>query len=245
MEIAVVDDFLPDRQKVLKYIHKYCTEHQIMYHAESFENGEVFLNKACQSHFRFDIVFLDIYLGNMGNMDGMKVAAEFRKIDPFGLLVFCTTSEKHAVQSYRVRAFDYLLKPYDYHNFSEVLKLCDNALLKQARYIEVKEGRVIIKILLRDILYTDYSNHYILIHTENRIYRTYLSFSEFSQILSPYPQFLCCYRNCIVNLDKTVSMDEHDFILSNGERVPIARNLRVLVRQKYADYAFQQLEEGL
>ena len=55
---------------------------------------------------------------------------------------------------------------------------------------------------------------------------------------------MCCYRNCIVNMDAVRSMEPADFVMENGERVPIARAQRAALRQQYADYAFDKLEKG-
>ena len=98
-----------------------------------------------------------------------------------------------------------------------------------------------VKILIRDILYADYDNHYIQIHNKENIIKTYLSFQDFSPLLLKYPQFLNCYRNCIINMDSVDSLHDHDFVLTNGERLPITREKRLEIRQLYADYAFQKL----
>lgn len=237
MNIAIIDDSEMDRQKLSDYIMRYCRTHTIFAELEQFCNGETFL--AVFSRKDFDVIFLDII---MDGIDGMDTARRIRGHDASCLLIFTTTSQDFAVESFRVRAFDYLVKPFEYVQFEEVMDLCEAALLRYARYIEVKEGRENVRILLRDILYADYSNHYVQIHTKRRMIRTYIPFGEFSPMLLSQPQFLYCYRNCIVNLDEVASLDEKDFILHSGERVPIGRTLRPTVRQRYADYAFEKLE---
>lgn len=175
----------------------------------------------------------------------MQIAERIRKTDEACLLVFVTSSRQHAIESFRVRAFDYLLKPYTYEQFLDTMRLCDQKLVRFAHYIEVKEGRTFVKIHLHEIIYTDYYNHYIQIHTKKRVVRTYMPFSEFSKLLLPYPQFLCCYRNCMINMDHVDAMDETDFLMSNGEKLPIMRARRNEVRKQYADYAFEQLNRSI
>lgn len=237
MNIAVIDDSITDRQQLSDYIMRYCKTHAIFAELAQFCNGETFL--AVFERKKFDVVFLDII---MDGMDGMDTARRLRERDASCLVIFTTSSQDFAVESFRVRAFDYLVKPFAYEQFAEVMDLCESALLRHARYIEVKEGRENVRILLREILYADYSNHYVQPHTKRRMIRTYLPFGEFSPLLLSQPQFLYCYRNCIVNMDEVASMDDKDFILHSGERVPIARTLRPSVRQRYADYAFEKLE---
>lgn len=237
MNIAIIDDAAEDRRLLSDYISRYCKSHTIFVEVEPFCNGETFL--AVFGKKKFDVIFLDIF---MDGIDGMDAARRIRDRDSNCLLIFTTSSQEFAVESFRVRAFHYLVKPFTFERFSEVMDLCETVLLRQARYIEVKEGRENVRILLRDILYADYSNHYVQIHTKRRMIRTYTPFVEFSPQLLSQPQFLYCYRNCIVNMDEVAAMDEKDFILHSGERVPIGRTLRPTVRQRYADYAFEKLE---
>lgn len=233
MNIAIVDDNKTDQAELAGYIAKYCNDNQLHCQISVFQNGSDFL-----SSFRgesFDLVFLDIY---MNGENGIQIAEKIRTQNPDLLIIFSTTSRSHAVEGFRVRAADYLVKPYTYEQFENTMSHCCRTMLKHAYFIEVKEGRYHTKVLLNDILYVDYYNHYIQIHTKNRIIRSYLPFSEFAPMLSGYPQFLTCYRNCLVNMDKIESLDEKDFILVTGERVPISRGMKSDVRQIYADYIF-------
>ena len=38
-----------------------------------------------------------------------------------------------------------------------------------------------------------------------------------------YPQFLNCYKGCIVNAERVERIDGMDFLLDNGVRIPFAR----------------------
>ena len=235
MQIAIVDDLKSERDLLSIYLVRYCKENSISLNLVKFTCGEEILAAKTTS---FDIIFLDIY---MPGLSGIETASEIRKLDANCLLVFSTTSSDFAVKSFRVRAFDYLVKPYKYEQLAEIMTLAEKALNKSSRYIEVKESREMVKILIRDILYADYDNHYIQIHTKENIIKTYLSFQDFSPLLLKYPQFLNCYRNCIINMDSVDSLHDNDFVLTNGERLPITREKRLEIRQLYADYAFQKL----
>ena len=64
-------------------------------------------------------------------------------------------------------------------------------------------------------------------------------------MLSSYPNFLWCYRNCMVNMDFIASYIDRDFILKNGETIPIAAARRREILQTYADYIFDShAQEG-
>ena len=240
MNVAVVDDNKTDQNELTGYLTKYCNENQFHCQIYTYQNGPDFL--ASLGRESFDLIFLDIY---MNGENGIQIAEKIRLHNPDVLIIFSTTSRSHAVEGFRVRAFDYLVKPYAYDRFEETMNHCSQALTKHAHYIEVKEGRFYTKVLLDDIIYVDYYNHYIQIHTRSRMIRSYMPFSEFAPMLTCYPQFLTCYRNCLVNMDKIEIQDGKDFIMVTGERVPISRGMKNEVRQAYADYVFNCVSGGL
>ena len=238
LRIAIVDDNLPDVRLLNGFVERYCRENKMEYELDILLQGEDFL-KDFRGR-RYDIVFLDIF---MHGMDGMEVAQKIRETDDDVLIVFTTTSSSYAVKSYRVRAFDYLVKPFFYEQFYQTMNLCDKALSQKQHYIEIKEGRVLRKVRVDDIVYTDYANHYIYIHTKSEIIKSYLSFAEFSPMLLVFPQFLCCYRNCMVNLNHVLVLKDRDFEMADGARIPIKKEWYQGIRQKYADYIFGEMEQ--
>lgn len=207
---------------------------------DTYTSGEAFLENWPSKS--YDLVFLDIL---MEGISGIEVARKIRETDSECLLIFISSSKEYALQGFEVRAFDYLLKPLSEERFQKTMNLCQNELAKHIRYIEVKESRTLVKIPLNEIIYTDYYNHYIQIHTAARLIRSYQQFDVFSPLLLCYPQFLCCYRNCIVNMDHVDSVDKHDFVMENGERVPITRGNRNSIYQQYADYQFLKINGGI
>lgn len=235
MKIAIVDDSPIDLDILRSFAAKYCESTCIAASVQTFSDSYEFLKCFCPG--MFDLLFLDIM---MDNLNGISLAKEIRKRDSRCFIIFSTASEDYAVEGFKVRAFDYMVKPLSYERFRETCDLCIRQLPADTHYIEVKEGRTYTKILVSDILYTDYYNHYIQIHTDTSIIRSYMSFSDFEPMLKPYPQFLCCYRNCTVNMDYIDVMEDRSFILKNKIRVPIAAKLKNDVHKAYREYQFQQ-----
>ena len=97
---------------------------------------------------------------------------------------------------------------------------------------------MMVRVLLDDIIYCDYENYYIRI--QQRYDGAPLQFRELSKLLIGYAQFQCCYRNIIINMDQVQEMEHADFLMSNGERIPMRRQERLEIRQKYADYIFEK-----
>lgn len=231
MRIALVEDSAVFRTELQGILQKYCDETHISDEIEPFESGETFL--AQFSPGKYDIVFLDVY---MGGMDGMETARALRRTDEDCLIIFVSSSSSHAVDSYGVNAFYYLLKPVTAESVHEVMDRCLTKLYSHNLCIRVKERWSYTHVPLEDILFVDTYNHYVQLHLESRVVRSHIKFSEFAQQLLKHPRFCLCYRNCIINMDKATGIDGKDFFLPNGVRIPIARQSSVQVRQQYADY---------
>ncbi|HIU64212.1 MAG TPA: response regulator transcription factor [Candidatus Avacidaminococcus intestinavium] len=235
MFAAIVDDLKQERDLLKSYLEKYCQENNLFIQLSIFSSGEELLKDYTE---KYDLIFLDIY---MSGLTGLETAKKIRERDKNCLLIFSTTSPDFAIKSFRVRAFDYLLKPYNFTQFTEVMLLAEKSLKISTRFIEVKESREMVKIFLRDIIYVDYSNHYVQIHTKERLIKTYMYFADFALLVAKYPQFLHCYRNCLVNMEYITALQDNDFALSTGESLPINRTKKVEIKQLYANYAFKKL----
>lgn len=239
MHIAIVDDCQSDIDALHDGVCQYCRQHKIHMKIHKFSNEALFLHSA--KEVSYSLVFLDIY---MQQTTGLVIAKKLRDLTPDCQIVFTTASKEHAVNAFRLQALDYLVKPINYSDLNETMTRYQNTVAKFCHYIELKEGRHFTRVLISDIIYTDYSNHYIQVHTPSCVVRSYMSFDEFSPMLESYPQFLWCYRNCMVNMDYIEAMEAKDFVLKNDERIPIATARKKEIRQAYANYIFDYINGG-
>ena len=107
--ISVCDDSPIFLQITTEFIHKWSKERNIPVMISTFENGDELL-----SHHReepADIIFLDII---MPMFNGMEAAKILRKTDRDAKIIFLTSSPEFALESYEVKAENYLLKPISY-----------------------------------------------------------------------------------------------------------------------------------
>lgn len=233
MNAAIVDDQAEDIELLCSYLSRYSQEHKTHIYIQKFTDADTFLKTVCRT--AYHLVFLDIY---MECMTGIQVAKKIQTKDPRCQIIFTTVSPEHAPTAFRLHVLDYLVKPYGYAYLKDALDNYGASVSRLAHYIELKEGRERTRVPVADIIYTDYSNHYIQVHTTSCVIRTHMSFSDFYPMLSSYPNFLWCYRNCMVNMDHIETYIDRDFILKNGESLPIAAARKREVLQTYADYIF-------
>lgn len=240
MTAALVDDSPEDLDILFQHICHYCHEHKVHMHIEKFTDEALFLKAA--RHTAFNLVFLDIYLRRT---TGIHIAEKLKKQAPDCQIIFVTASEKYAVKAFRLHALDYLVKPCTYSLISDAMNRFDQTAAKLSHYIELKEGRHITRVLISDILYVDYHNHYVQVHTVSGTIRSQLYFKDFSPMLDPYPQFLRCRRNCMVNMDFIDAFDNKSFLLNNGKRISISRSEGKEIIWTYTRYLLSPDKESI
>lgn len=234
MQIAIVDDIASERKTLKERVTAQAARLSLDTVVACYASGTDFLTAAGKGH--FDLVFLDIY---MENKNGVDTAEELRHFDKDCIIVFTTTSPDHALDGYRVRALHYLVKPYD----DAVLAALFDEIIKRNpsmdRYIKVNVAGGILRLRLQDILYAEHFKHQIHIYRpDGEEIVTRQTFREFTVSLTD-GRFFLCSRGVIVNMEHAGDFDGTDFILKNGKRVPVSRDLSKTARVAFGDYLFK------
>ncbi len=239
MKIAVIDDISTDIELTSKHIHTYFVKHCIdmPFAIETFQSGEEFLKVFKRNS--YDIIFVDYY---MDGLSGLDTAFAIRQLDRSAKIIFTTASRDYAIDSYKVQASGYLVKPISYENFSEILSLIDLKKIKEKSFIQITSGYHTVKIPLSDIIYCDISGHYVQIHTMNLgIQRSRMTFDKLKTMLMPFPEFLLCYRGCIINMNHIDHISDLIFFLDNGERIPLCKKQHNEILKNYSEFLFDKV----
>ena len=201
-----------------------------------FHNGEEFLESFKSGD--FDLIILDIF---MGGILGIDVARKIRESDNDVRLVFCTTSNEFASESYEVNAHYYLHKPFTEKSVKSMLDRLGMDSYEFAKHITLSNGQ---SVILRNVIYTEYFNHNVTFHCrrgENIVTR--VSHSEVEGLLCENSYFCCCTKGVIVNFHEVKSLDGNDFTMSNGDLVPISRRRSKDVFDAYTKFKFDKLRK--
>lgn len=233
MRIALVDD-TAEELEILSDIINNELPHATLF---SFPSGEDFLSAWNDNS--YDLILLDIY---MPGMLGVDVARKIRETDEDVRLVFCTTSNEFASESYEVGANYYLQKPVSTTSFQRMLKMIRLEDYEENRFITLPDGQ---RIVLRNITYTEYYNHSIIIHSKKRAdLQTRMSQTEWETLLSEYDFLYSCSKGIVVNFYEVDKVTDGMFLLYNGETVPISRRKTKEMTESYAHFRFRQMRKG-
>ncbi len=237
MRIAICEDLNDERQYLSTSVEEYCRNNFYNAIIMEYDSGEALLEVFAKE--KFEIVFMDVY---MKSLSGIDTAREIRAIDPDCLLVFVTGSREFALDGFALNALHYLLKPINGEKIAEVFARAKKIKHQLQKYIEVLSDRITVKILVNSIQYVEVYDKACFIHKKDEKLKTYLSLDELAQKLET-DSFLRCHRSYIVNMQAIVSVEENDFLLQSGVRVPIRQSEKRAIKQRYMDFLFAVARE--
>lgn len=131
MEILLVDDEELQLIRLEKEAKKvFSSDNHIFTFLNSLEAYEF-----AKSH-QIDIAFLDI---EMPELNGLQLAKNLKKINPFINIVFVTAYDNYALDAYRLHASGYLSKPVSYKQIEEEMANLRNTVeIKSDKKLTVK-----------------------------------------------------------------------------------------------------------
>lgn len=245
MLTAIIIDDEPDCVKLLSLQLKiYCPNVSVIAECTDSENALLLIKDS-----KPDIVFLDI---EMPVMNGFELLEKLGTV--YFSLVFITAYDQFAVKAFRFSALDYLLKPIDGKDLKAAVVKAEQrywpekqqlTLLKQ--HLNTNEKNLPDKIALpyqngvmfteiKNIIYCESDNNYTrFFTTDGNQHMVAKTLGDIQEVLEER-NFLRVHRQYLVNLDhikKYVRGEGNYLILSNNQSIPVARNQKERLIEKF------------
>lgn len=173
-----------------------------------------------------ELLFLDIQMPELSGMEFSRILEADTRI------IFTTAFEQYALDSYKVNALDYLLKPISYPDF---LKAANKALqwyehmqtpAAEIESIFIKTEYKQVQVELRKILYIEGLKDYVKIFIEDEPHPilSLMSMKSLEEML-PASRFIRVHRSFIVQPEK-IKVIERNRIVFGKEYIPISDNYK-------------------
>jgi len=178
------------------------------------------------------LVLLDV---DMGPANGIQLGEQIKDHHPDVVIIYITAHENYAVDAFRLRAFNYLLKPLTQAAFTVAL---DEALtfLRQKEislneaYVSIRLKGEYVSMPYCHIICFEKVGHRIKIHTTTR---EILYYDNIHNLLTQLDAstFMQCHQGFIVNSNKIRSLRNKRLVLEKDIEIPVSRSHIEAVRQ--------------
>lgn len=237
IHIAICDDSKQERQILAALFKRYQELHATPLQIHIFQNGFSLLDAIDQGK-RFDVTILDIL---MPGENGIEIARNIRASGTDTEIIFLTSSPEYAVDSYEVKAQNYLLKPVTEEKFfasiDSILAELDEK--DTASFIIYTTEKQYSRIRVSSLVYGEVTHRTITLHlADQTMISAVMTFTEFQDILKAYPDFIYPHRSYAVNMNYIQYVTKSDIILTDGQKIPLSRNNYTKISEQFLNFAY-------
>jgi DNA-binding LytR/AlgR family response regulator len=238
LQIALCDDNIDELSMMVQIINQYRLSKHINCDYAVFLNGFELIS-ALDKGKQFDIFCLDII---MPGFSGIDTAKKIRSYDKNAPILFLTSSPEYALESYSVKAMNYVLKPITkeklFFTFDEMLEHIHVKDNEDVLIVKSSEG--IEKILISNLVYAEVIGRHVLYHlVSGKVIECNESFSNVCNHLLNYRNFIKTHRSYILNMQYVDTISHNQVNLQTLSSIPIAQGKAPEIKQRYLAYQME------
>lgn len=238
MKIAICDDDRNELLQIQTLLDLYAQERQMEFIVKEYHSSFELASAAANE--TFQIYLLDVL---MPVLNGIDLAREIRLMDKAADILFLTSSPEFAVESYMVKASNYLLKPVQKEILFQAL---DDIFMRQVNEagtsIIVKTTIGVHKIHLTSLVYVEALNRKVIYHLKTGEQITSAErFSSVCDSLMQHSEFLLPHRSYLVNMNYIRSITASDMLLQSGKIIPLAQRRVSEIKKLYLAFQMEEV----
>lgn len=230
INIAIVEDSKEEMRQLTAFLKRYQEEKpDIEFTISKFTDGdEICENFQCQ----YDVILMDI---QMKRTDGLKAAEYLRRFDDRVEIIFITNCTQYAICGYKVRAFNYIIKPMSYTVFSaEADRFISSVAKRREEYIIISLRSSTVRLALNEIIYVECIKHKIIFHTKDKDFEIFGTMRDYESRLEK-SNFFRCNSGYLINL-MMVNGVKDEIVSVGGYELKISRPRKKQFMEKLASF---------
>lgn len=236
LRIAICDDDREFCNQIRTYLFHYSLHSEFDIDVKIFTTGEELI-KDMESTGAFELIFLDI---EFETMNGVEIGRQIRNfsLQDITQIVYVSSKESYAMQLFKVRPMDFLIKPVTKQDISRIMNLYAR-LYMNTLYFEIKVGKQKIHIRANEILYFQCEGRKIKIKkrttdVDDKV-EFYGSMSDVKKMIQS-ESFIEIHKSYIINLQYVLQFCGNEVVMSDGKKLPISQSYRKQVNNILLEY---------
>ncbi len=243
IKVCVCDDDELIANKISSIIDSLAEEKNIKIKKDVYYSGSAMVRGIENNNSYYDLIFLDI---EMEDIDGIEAAKRLRLRDELANIIYVTSYQNYAIETFAVRPYQFVLKPFEDGVIEKhFMDVYERVLSDSEECFKFKFCNVHYKVLLKDIMYFESCKRSIIIHlSDGTKYKFYGKINNVENMLiDSKSDFLRIHQSILVNLKFIRIKRFSDIQLMNGTILQISENKRNIVNQQYVKHVEESMKD--
>lgn len=225
MRLAVCDDNEQDLLYINKVLKAALTERYIECQIKLFEDAEDLLSE--NKNRKFDAVFLDIDMPNIG---GMEAASRLNELHESTEIIFVTNHDELVYKAFRFKALGFIRKKCLESEMSDVLDALIESVSSSNRTFELPGAER--RFSAAEIIFIQSDEHYLKVVAKHRDFYLRGKLNDIEKTVSSFG-FIRIHSRYLVNYRSIYAIEQNEVVLDDGRRLPISRNKLSAVKESF------------
>lgn len=233
IKVCVCDDDEIIANKISSIIDRISEERNINIKKDVYYNGNALLQSIENDNSYYDLIFLDI---EMEDVNGIETAKRLRLRDELAYIIYVTSYENYAIETFAVRPYQFVLKPFEDEVIEKhFMDVYERVLLANNECFKFKFYNIHYKVMLKDIMYFESYRRSIIINmADGTEYKFYDKMDNVESLINNSKiDFLRIHQSILVNTRYIKVKRFNEIELMNGTTLQISENKRNIINQQY------------
>lgn len=228
LKIAICDDERNICTSLGKNINEYAKGKKFDYSIESFYSADELLKNIALKNILYDVIFLDIEMKGINGIEFGEILRSDMK-DENTKIIYISWENSYAMDLFKVRPFDFLIKPLGVNVICKVLDSVLDFIKRDSELFSYNVQGGAIRIKLKDILFFESASRKIIIHLLKGEKEFYGRLDDVENEIGRR-KFMRIHKSYLINYDHVKKVEYERMTMDDGSILSISQKRQTKIK---------------